>query len=309
MTEPPTPTPASLFAQHHAYLFAVAYRMLGTAEDAEDVLQDAWLRFAKVPSTERDAVEHPRAYLVTIVTRLCLDQLRSARHRREEYVGIWLPEPVRSAEALPDDLIQRADSASFAFMLLLERLNPVQRVVLILHDVFDYTHDEIAAALDTSPSASRQTLRRARRALGTAPRSLRAPTATDRLTVTRFLEAARAGDLEAIVDTLAPDVVLMSDGGGKVAAANRPLAGRERVGRFLGAMRQMAPAAMEVIPTELNGQAAMLIVEEGRSTNAFLFDVTPEGITGIYVVRNPTKLERLAAGGLDSPGVAASDDH
>jgi RNA polymerase sigma factor (sigma-70 family) len=148
-----TPAPGHLhvdvFAGHRRYLFAVAYRMLGLAEDAEDVLQDAWLRFADV---DLHSVDHPRAYLVTIVTRLSMDLLKSARRRREEYVGTWLPEPVTSAAALPDDLAEQADSVSFACLILLERLTPTQRVVLVLHDVLDYSHDEVARAFGSAVS-------------------------------------------------------------------------------------------------------------------------------------------------------------
>ena len=282
---------AALFAEHRPYLFAVAYRMLGIAEDAEDVLQDAWLRWSAADVGE---IQHPRAYLVTIVTRLCLDLARSARRRREEYVGVWLPEPVWTPEALPDDLAAEAESASFAFLLLLERLSPLQRAVLVLHDVFDYTHAEVAVMIGRSAAACRQVLRRARLKLGgaTSPRSR--PSEEARELVSRFLEATRAGDVESLMEVLAADVVLMSDGGGRVASVSRPLAGSQTVGRFLaGVSRQAGPS--RVVQAELNAQPAMLVSEDGALTNAFLFDVTAAGVTSIYVVRNPDKLKRLAS--------------
>lgn len=283
---------ATLFAEHRPYLFAVAYRMLGIAEDAEDTLQDAWLRFAAAPVT---AIEHPRAYLVTTVTRLCLDLLRSARHRREEYVGVWLPEPVPTHEALADDLLEKAQSASFAFLLLLERLNPLQRAVLVLHDVFDYSHDEVAAVIDRSTIASRQILRRARRKLGGATPPEVPPTAKVQGLAAQFFEAARSGNVEGLLGALAADVVLLSDGGGQVPAVRHPLVGSLRVGRFLGGVRRKGGWG-PVTLTELNGQPALLTFQDGSLNNAFLLDITSEGVTAIYVVRNPDKLRRLARG-------------
>ncbi len=287
---------AGLFAEHRPYLFAVAYRMLGIAEDAEDVLQDAWLRFSAADAGSGD-LEHPRAYLVTIVTRLCVDLLRSARRRRGEYVGTWLPEPVPTRQAVAEDGVAQAESASFAFLLLLERLNPLQRAVLVLHDVFEYSHGEVAAAIGRSDAASRQILRRARRALGGATRPKAPPTEEARELVTRFAHAARSGDVTDFLGVLAPDVTLMSDGGGRVTAINRPLAGRRAVSRLLAGVsrqeqeRQQADAA--VVLTELNARPAMLVFEQGVLTNAFLLDLTRDGVTAVYVVRNPDKLRRL----------------
>ena len=281
---------AELFAEQRPYLFAVAYRLLGIAEDADDALQDAWLRFVGI---DLDTIESPRAYLVTIVTRLCLDLLRSARRRREEYVGVWLPEPVGSADALPEELAERTESASFAFLLLMERLNPVERAVLVLHDVFDYAHAEVGDAIGRSPVASRQALRRARLKLGGTTQPSEPPSAHSRELVGRFLEATQSGDLDRLVAALASDVVLMSDGGGRVQAANRPLAGGRQVGKFLIAMARMAPVDTRVEGAELNGQPSILTYEAGVLSNAFLFDTSSAGVTAIYVVRNPEKLRRL----------------
>lgn len=283
---------AETFAAQRPYLFAVAYRMLGSAEDADDALQDAWLRFESV---DLESLESPRAYLVTIVTRLALDVLRSARRRREEYVGIWLPEPVPSTDALPEEVAEQTESVSFAFLLLMERLNPVERAVLVLHDVFDYSHEEVGAAIGRSAAASRQALRRGRKRLGQRNPPARRPSAHSRELIGRFLEATQSGDVDQLAAALAKDVVLMSDGGGHVRAANRPLAGRGLVGRFLVAMSRMAADGSRTEATEINGQPAMLAYEDGALTNAFVFDTSNAGIEAIYVVRNPEKLRRLAA--------------
>ena len=217
----PSEKRSRLFEPHRRYLFAVAYRILGIAEDAEDVVQDAWLRFASAPIDVSD-LERPRGYLVTIVTRLAIDVLRSARRQREDYVGVWLPEPIPTAEALVPDPVESAESVSIAFLLLLERLNPVERAVLVLHDVFDLSHAEIASAIDKSAAASRQALKRARDELGRRGTPLRpgrarstSPSSHGNELAKRFLTASRTGDLDSLASVLAQDVVLMSDGGGK----------------------------------------------------------------------------------------------
>ena len=290
----------AVFDEHHRYLFAVAYRMLGIAEDAEDVLQDAWIRFAGAPLEE---IESPRAYLVTIVTRLSLDLLRSARRRREEYVGVWLPEPVVSREALPEELAEQAESASFAFLLLLERVGSLERVALVLHHVFDFMHEDIARMTGRTAAASRQTLRRARVKLSVSPSITRStPPADGERLVGRFLDATAAGDVDRVMSILAPDVVLESDGGGVVRAINRPLAGRGEVGRFILAIAGMAAFGDRAELAELNGQPAIVTYEQRVLTNAMLFDATSAGVTAIYIVRNPHKLSRVAAaiGGRDA---------
>jgi RNA polymerase sigma-70 factor, ECF subfamily len=275
------------FNAHRPYLFAVAYRLLGRAEDAEDVLQDAWLRYAAAGLRE---VESHRAYLTTIVTRLALDLLRSARVRREQYVGVWLPEPVPTTEALPEDLAEQRESASFAFLLLLERLNSVERAVLVLHDVFDYTHEEIARMTDRTPEASRQTLRRARTKLG--PERPGTPHAVDEMQVQAMIDAIRNGDALRLTSMLAPDVVLLGDGGGKARTISRPLAGHELVARFLAGLRDQDPG-FDICITSLNGQPAILAYLNGRIDTVMMLDLTPGGITAIYVQRNPDKLRRL----------------
>ena len=280
----------SQFTEHRRYLFAVAYRMLGVAEDAEDVLQEAWLRFASSQASDLDS---PRAYLVTIVSRLCLDVLRSARRKREEYVGPWLPEPVLTEEALPSDLVELAESASFAFLLLLERLNEVERVVLVLHDVFDVAHPEIAEMVGKTPSACRQILRRARLKLGPPPTSVQ-PIEDPR--IEELLVATREGDVHRVMGLLAPDVALISDGGGRVRAISRPIAGGDTVARFLVAMGQMPEAeGARGRLVSLNGQPGAVYWDaDGSMRTAFIFEVTTAGVTALYVIRNPEKLARLA---------------
>jgi len=300
-TRDPEAVRLAAFAQHRRYLFAVAYRLLGVAEDAEDILQDAWLRFASSPPI--DELDSPRAYLVTIVTRLALDQFRSARHRREQYVGPWLPEPIPSSEALPEDLVEQRESASFAFLLLLERLNPTERVAVVLHEVFDYGHPEIAAITGQTPAASRQTLRRARLKLGDARPSTAPPAPVEQ--AHEFVAAMQAGDITRLVNLLAPDVVLISDGGGIVSAANRPLVGSQQLARFFITMARMPEAAAMDVSARietLNGQTALLLFDGPRLDTTFLFDSTPAGLTAIYAVRNPKKLRRLEARFASSEG-------
>lgn len=285
---------AEWFAGQRAYLFAVAYRMLGVAQDAEDVVQDAWLRFAGVELAE---VRDVRGWLVTAVTRLAIDALRSARKQREEYVGLWLPEPVPTAEALPDELLEQAESTSLAFLLLLERLTPNQRAALVLFDVLDHTHEEVAQTLGKSPAACRQLLRRARAALAQPVGPKRLTGAAAAAQAERFAAATRAGELDAILATLAPDAVLVSDGGGKVAAVRRPVVGAHRVAHFLAAVRKLGTWSPFVV-TELNGQPALLVGIDGRLQNAYVFDTSAAGITALYVMRNPAKLARLKAYGV-----------
>ncbi|MGD8815852.1 MAG: RNA polymerase sigma factor SigJ [Acidobacteriota bacterium] len=282
---------AATFAEHRRYLFAVAYRMLGVAADAEDVVQDAWLRFAAARSGE---IEHPRTYLVTIVTRLCIDLQRSARRRREEYVGTWLPEPVPTEEALADDRLESAESVSFAFLLMLERLTPLQRAVLVLYEVLDYSHDEIARVVGGTVAASRQALRRARQRVEDVSLPTSAPPDDAPDLVDRFLAAARSGDVTGIMSALAPDVVLMSDGGGQVPAVRYPLTGSEQVTRFFAGISRLA-GHERTVAAQLNGQPALLVHEEGMLTNAFLFQLAGDRIAAIYVVRSPAKLARLSA--------------
>ena len=279
-------TATDAFVQHRNLLFTVAYEMLGSAADAEDVLQETWLRWAEV---DRIDVRDERAYLVRIATRLALNRMRTVARRREAYVGPWLPEPLLTTPDVADD-VALADSVSTAMLLVLETLAPTERAVFILREVFDLPYDEIAAAVDKSPAAVRQVAHRARRHVD-ARRPRTAVSARERAEVTaRFFGAAATGDLQALMDVLAPDVVLLTDGGGVKKAALRPIQGRDKVTRFLEAVMPEGFVADVVV---VNGSAALRIVVDGEVDSVASVLVEDGRVTGLYVVRNPAKLGRL----------------
>jgi RNA polymerase sigma-70 factor (ECF subfamily) len=226
------------FTEHRALLFTIAYEMLGSATDAEDVLQESYLRWSAV---DRATVKHPRAYLVRLVTRQALNQLRAVKARRVDYVGTWLPEPIRTASDISDDAIL-AESVSMAMMLVLETLNSTERAVFVLHDVFGYTHGEISASIGKTEVTVRQIAHRARAHVHARRRRFDPDSDVTRGIVQRFLHAAATGAVQELMDLLAPDVVQISDGGGKVVAARRPVTGRDEVARFvLGVSRTTTP--------------------------------------------------------------------
>jgi RNA polymerase sigma-70 factor (TIGR02957 family) len=275
------------FVAHRNLLFTVAYEMLGSAADAEDVLQEVWLRWSGVA---HDEVREPRAYLVRITTRLALNHLRSGVRRREEYVGPWLPEPLLTSPDVAED-VELAESVSTAMLLVLETLPPTERAVFVLREVFDVPYDEIAAAVDKSEAAVRQVAHRARSHVQ-ARRPRTAVTAGERdAVIARFQRAAATGDLQALMDVLAPDVVLMSDGGGKVRAALKPIVGRDKVLRFLAGI---APEALELVPVWLNGAPAIQFVVGGRRDGVGTMLVEDGVVTRLYLVRNPDKLGSVA---------------
>jgi RNA polymerase sigma-70 factor (ECF subfamily) len=284
------------FEEHRQLLFGVAYRMLGTAAAAEDALQDAWLRWQGVSLSE---VRSTRPYLISLVTRLCLDELKSARRRREQYPGTWLPEPVPTdrlvqAAPTPEETVEAMDSISYAFMVLLERLGPVERAVFLLRDVFDYDYGEIARVVGRNEATCRQTLHRARERLSHG-RERFASSYDERLRLTReFVRAAGAGDLEGLLGILAEDISLWSDGGGRVAAALNPIHGRDRVMRLVAgvAAKERIDATVFV---EVNGQPAAVTLRGGRPSNVFILETTAGQVQAIHVMRNPDKLEAIAA--------------
>lgn len=277
------------FQQARPRLKALAYRMLGSVADAEDVLQDAWLRWSGAP---RDTVREPDAFLAQVTTRLCLDRLKSARARRETYVGPWLPEPWTE----PDGTAELADSATVAVLLALERLTPAERAAFLLHDVFDQPFDQVAAALDRSAEACRQLAARARRHVRDSRPRDRPDRARADQVVEAFFQASRSGDLAALSALLAEDAVLVSDGGGKRTAALNPIVGRDRILRFLeGIARKtggLEPDA-DWRRLTLNGQPALVIAERAGLT-AFVPEADEQAIVTIYVMRNPDKLAHLA---------------
>lgn len=285
------------FARERRYLFGVAYRMLGSAADADDVLQEAWLR-ARDVTPERS----PRALLATIVTRLCLDALGAARRRRETYEGPWLPEPV--ADATDDerhgDPAVRAESVTIAFLSVLDALTPLERAVFVLREVFDFEFAEVADATGRSEAACRQVLHRARAALADHRRARQIDPASRDAISSRFFAAIAGGDLGALVEALTADARGVADHGGKASAARREVAGADRLGRFLVglAKRGLEQGALgEVV--SLNGAPAVVIWERGSLTSAVLPDVvdTEHGprVATVFVLRNPDKLRRLEA--------------
>ncbi|MEJ8653936.1 RNA polymerase sigma-70 factor [Streptomyces sp. MS1.AVA.3] len=277
------------FSEHRPLLFTIAYEMLGSATDAEDVLQESYLRWSAVDPA---AVEHPRAYLVRVVTRQALNHLRAVRARREEYVGTWLPEPIRTAPEVSDDAIL-AESVSMAMMLVLETMNPTERAVFVLHDVFGYTHGEIAASIGKAEATVRQIAHRARRHVQARRRRFEPDSGATREIVQRFLLAATTGEVQALMDLLAPDVVQISDGGGKVVAARRPVTGRDDVARFvLGVARTSLTATTHIEHATYNGMPAARCLTDGELDWLLAFEIDNGQITGLYAMRNPDKLHR-----------------
>lgn len=278
------------FLAHRNLLFTVAYEMLGSAADAEDVLQEVWLRWASARSGEAaEEVRDPRAYLVRITTRLSLNRLRTLARRREDYVGPWLPEPLLTAPDVADD-VELADSVSTAMLLVLETLTETERAVFVLRDVFDLPYDEIAEAVGKTPAAVRQIAHRARSHVEARRPRAAASAAEQQAAIERFREATATGDLQALLDVLSPDVVLVTDGGGKRQAALRPIVGVEKVLRFLTAVR---PESVELVPMWLNGQPAMQFVIDGVIDGVGTALIQDGVVTALYLVRNPDKLGRL----------------
>ncbi|OXY95448.1 RNA polymerase sigma-70 factor [Streptomyces diastatochromogenes] len=280
-----------VFAAHRNLLFTVAYEMLGSAADAEDVLQETWLRWVKV---DLGQVSDQRAYLVRITTRQSLNRLRTLQRRKEAYVGQWLPEPLLTAPDVAED-VELAESVSMAMMLVLETLSPTERAVFVLREVFDVGYDEIATAVDKSPAAVRQIAHRARRHVDARrPREVVSASRT-RAALESFRRALDTGDLQGFLDVLAPEVVLVGDGGGIKQAAVRPILGADKVARFMlgGLGKNKLP--ITVAPTVVNGSPALLVHLDGEIDGVMAFRFEDGLITGLYYVRNPQKLTRVAS--------------
>ncbi len=293
---------AEEFDGHRSHLIGVAYRMLGSIADAEDAVQEAWLRLRRV---DRAGIDDLRAWLTTVTGRLCLDRLRAVRATREVYVGPWLPEPLverlPATDPDPADAAVLADSVRMALLLVLEQLTPEQRVAFVLHDVFGVPFDEVARTLSTSPEAARQAASRARRAVhDRAPRRV-APPAEQRAVLDAFVLACRQGDLDGLLGLLAPDVVLRSDGGGAVRAALRPIEGADKVARFLvGLLNGLGDTEVVVDLVSVNGTAGMVVSLRppdsavAHRVGVYAFDVSPDGrIDRLWFVLNPAKLGHL----------------
>ncbi|MER6572090.1 RNA polymerase sigma factor SigJ [Streptomyces sp. NPDC001093] len=276
------------FTEHRPLLSTIAYEMLGSAADAEDVLQESYLRRREVdPAT----VGHARAYLVRTVTRQALNHLRAVRTRREEYVGAWLPEPIRTQPEVGEDVVL-AESVSMAVLLVLETLNPTERAVFVLHDVFGYPHGEIAAAIGKAEGTVRQIAHRARGHVHARRRRFEPGSAATGEIVERILRSAAGGDVQALMDVLAPDVVVISDGGGKAVAARRAVTGPEDVARFVLGVYRTGAAAARVEPARYNGMPAARFLTGGALDRLVAFEIRDGRITGLYGIRNPDKLDR-----------------
>ncbi|MFJ9646044.1 RNA polymerase sigma-70 factor [Streptomyces sp. NPDC101206] len=292
MSGNPTTDPATdAFVAHRNLLFTVAYEMLGSAVDAEDVLQETWLRWVKV---DLDHVRDQRAYLVRITTRQALNRLRSMKRSREAYVGQWLPEPLLTTPDVAED-VELAESMSMAMMLVLESLSPTERAVFVLREVFDVGYDEIAEAVGKSTAAVRQIAHRARRHVDARrPRRPASPSEA-RAALESFQRALESGNPQDLLDVLAPEVVLLSDGGGIKRAALRPVIGAEKIVRFyLGGTARFA-AAITCEPTVVNGSPALAVHRDGELDGVIAVRVEEGLISGLYVVRNPEKLTRVTA--------------
>ncbi|WP_280273871.1 RNA polymerase sigma-70 factor [Nocardia wallacei] len=282
------------FDAHRRLLFGTAYRMLGSVADAEDVLQDAWLKWH---AADRDAIEHPKAYLVRTVTNLSLNRLTSARAVRETYVGPWLPEPLlTTADAAAET--ETADSVSTAMLVVLETLGPLERAVFVLREVFGFSHAEIGDFLDRPETTVRQIAHRARGHVHARRPRYDADAAARREVTEKFLAAAHGGDVNALMALLAPDVTLWNDGGGKVTAARRPLHGPDHVARWmLGAMAKPTSAGARMEPAIINGELGLLVLVGDQPIGALSYDILEGRVENIRFQVNPDKLQGLRRGG------------
>jgi RNA polymerase sigma-70 factor (TIGR02957 family) len=290
MSQQDRPDPATeAFLAHRNLLFTVAYEMLGSAADAEDVLRETWLRWAGV---DLDTVLDRRAYLIRITTRQALTRLRTLGRRKESYVGPWLPEPLLTSPDVAED-VELADSVSMAMLLVLETLGPTERAVFVLREVFDLGYDEIAEAVDKSPATVRQIAHRARAHVAARrPREVVSP-AEARDALDAFQRAVETGDLQRLLDILAPDVVLLGDGGGVVQAVLRPVVGAGKVARALTAGMGRLPATASLQPAQVNGYPALILRRGGELDTVVAVRIDDGLITGLYAVRNPEKLSHM----------------
>lgn len=276
--------------QQRPRLFGLAYRMLGSVMDAEDVVQDAFVRWSEA---DRGEVREPSAFLATLVARRCIDELRSARRRRESYTGPWLPDPLVED---PAAAAERNESVGVAFLLLLERLGPVERAVFVLREVFDYSYSEIGAIVGRNAVACRQIMSRARQAIGGEQARDRPHSEQTAELVARFVQAVNDGDLQQLLDILAGDAVLLADGGGVVTAARKPILGAQSVGRaVLGVAKHADPRAL-IVPAIINGDPGFVASIDGQTIYTLALAIENGKITHIYTVNNPHKLRHLTRG-------------
>lgn len=273
-----------VFTEHRALLFTIAYEMLSSSADAEDVLQDAYLRWAEV---DPNVVRNPRSYLVRVVTRQALNRLRTLKRRRETYVGPWLPEPLLTTADVAED-VELAESVSIAMLVVLETLSPLERAVFVLHEVFGFEYDEIAAATDRTSTAVRQVASRARKHVQARRGGLERPDNYEEI-ATQFLAAAATGDLQPLMDLMAPDVVLLSDGGGRKQAALRPIVGADKVARWIcGVIAKTGEIQADW--RTVNGSPALVLYVDGELDTVVSVTMTGHALQQIFVIRNPDKL-------------------
>ncbi len=287
------------FETYRSYLFAIAYRMLGSAMDAEDMVQETYLRYQATPP---ETITSLKAFLTTVITRLCMDQLHLARRKREQYLGPWLPEPIITAEAPElakvEERVDMFESISLAFLVLLEQLQPIERAVFLLREVFEYDYAEIAAFLGKSEVACRQWFSRAKKHLGDHRPRFPASPETQKQLLTGFLQAIQAGEMTALMNVLAEDVTFWGDGGGKVkGAATHPIAGRVAVAHFLlrtwSLFRSSLPEGSRVELAEVNGQPALITSAGDRAFDVLTIEVDAQRIRTIRIIANPEKLAHV----------------
>lgn len=283
------------FHTHRPLLFGIAYRMLGAVSDAEDILQEIWLRWQRQDAT---AIVSAKAWLVSATARACIDQLRSARRAREDYYGVWLPEPLMPAtDTDPRTTAELSESLSMAFMLLLESLGPTERAVFLLREIFGCDYDEVATVVGKTEANCRQIVRRAKAQLEIAPRSSPPPTAQAQQLVDAFLAATASGDMSRILALITADCAVYSDGGGRVKAAGRPILGADHTSRFLVGIWPKFVDEMERRRVIINGAPGLLMSLGGQVHYAFSFEVAGDRVRALYIHCNPEKLRHLSSAG------------
>jgi RNA polymerase sigma-70 factor (ECF subfamily) len=290
--DPEAPVRLATFDQYRSLLFSVAYRMLGSVADAEDMLQETFMRWQQAPDQE---IRSPRAFLITIISRLCINHLQSARVQREEYVGTWLPEPIVTGPGSdPLDIIRVDESLSMAFLVMLERLTPVERAVFLLREVFEYEYSEIAAVLGQGEANCRQILSRARQHVSAMRPRFKTSQRQKSDLLERFLKATSSGDMEGLVALLSSDVVLHSDGGGKAVAAPNLIRGADKVARgALGSIQKLLPKNLVTRLAQVNGEPGIVSYLNRKPYSVLTFDAGEGHIQAIYVLTNPEKLAHL----------------
>jgi RNA polymerase sigma-70 factor (ECF subfamily) len=284
------------FNTHHRLLFGIAYRMLGRVSEAEDIVQEVWLRWQKQDAAE---IQSPKAWLVSATTRLCIDQLRSARREREQYYGVWLPEPLMptTTDAEPDAPAALAESLTMAFMLMLESLGPTERAVFLLREVFGYDYGDIATIVGKSEANCRQIVRRAKLDLQASTKPPAPPTEQARQLVEAFIAASASGDVQNVLALLAEEPTVYSDGGGKVKAAGRPIRGQDFVSRLFVGIWPRFMAQMERQIVDINGSPGLVMRSQGQVHYAFSFEIADARVRNVYIISNPDKLRHLVANG------------